>query len=197
MRGIGLFGGDTESDRPGFEMETELIEATGDYTTDQDYGNLSNCGSTAGTYTDVTLSSLTVDTSSAFCEQGGSAGLQGVETETPSMTNIEGICVLFAARANVAGKSVFTYTKIIDALSNEIEKMNSNLNHTAYICHTQSFDSPPTGSWDAMIAGLKVSVRSLNTNGANDAWAGFCVEVGKPTEFTEVTTQLIVINQVV
>ncbi len=184
VSGVLLSHSDTTADRPDTDVEIATLENTGDYATDQGYGDDGDCnqGVTTAVAADVSLDgSAQVDTSIYWCENAGDGDKQGVEMGTatfPVGKDPMVLSVRAVGSANIAAKTVQVSCVISDGSSTQ-DLGFANLAGISFVGFFQHFPTAPdTGAWTQTdLDALKISCDSFTTNGANDQWAAVIAEM--------------------
>jgi len=157
---------------------SERLDPDGDNES-ADYGDQATCGDGSGTFSDWILFGHAPLTTIWLCELGGEAG-----QETSTFENLSVLTTpkLVASRAlggsSILSKTVETHHRMIQGgLLAEQENVNLTYNDWRGY-HAMWPTAPDTGAWSAAkVNVLNVGIRSVDTNGANDKWAAYCLEV--------------------
>ena len=132
------------------------------------------------------------DATSFNCGPGGTAEREISTLVNVTVANVASIYVRARMRASLATKTVQTFTIERDGSGNEQEKANDNVtsdNWRTRVGHY--FDTDPNGDpWNqTRLDALRLGVRTLDTNGANDQWTAIFAEAwGMTTDPPPVAT---------
>lgn len=178
--GIALTHSNSEADRPGTNVDADLLPLSGNMAAEDEYGDDGDCTTDDATYTDAQLDgSDQVDTATYWC--GRAAGALKQMAETTTVTPAEelwlGLMWRGACAAFVGSKTADTYARIHDG-TNAAEKQNNNITSTDWTGRIHAFPTAPDGgAWTQTdIDNLKCGVRTVGTNDDNDFWAAMAPE---------------------
>lgn len=178
--GIMVCDSDSQSDRPGIDVEVERLDANADWGSEQDYGDENSCGATDAVYTDVTLSGDAESLGTHWCDSAAAIGNQMCEVENLALPthDIEGIVTASVSRSQSNSKVVATKHRISDG-STRLTKAVDNLPDTTWRGRRMAWADPPSGTWNARInatSDLKMGIRGDSGNSANDQHGAFVAE---------------------
>lgn len=180
LNGGVLCDSDSEADRPGTAVSGDRADTDDNYAGEDEYGDETTCDSADADHEDVDLDGADqVDTSIYWCAKGANAEKQMAEMTTASPTgDLLGIVVRGANRANAAAKTVETYYRIHDG-ANSQEQQNTNISVADWMGAIRVFEvAPDGGAWTSGdLASLKMGVRTIGTNTADENWAALIAEV--------------------
>lgn len=172
-----------EAARPDGGTDVEVLFPVGDDVS-ATWGD-ETCAGAGATYTkwDDWASGVTDDATTFNC---GITGLPGKEISrvtnpAPTVTGLFGVYVRARRRANVASKTVLSFTLIRDGSANEREVSNANVVATNWETKFhESFDiAPDAGAWtQTKLDDLRVGYRHPAGNGAHVQVTAMFVEAG-------------------
>lgn len=168
----------SQADRPGTDVECKRADGTSNWATEDEYGSHTDCTDTSASWINILLDgSDQINTASYWC-RGANNSKQMMEVSDLTFTGDPELVVPRAImRSNAAAKTVNVWFRAHDGSNIEeyIRNIASEDWHTVSAALTIA---PGGGRWqDFTFSGLKLGIRCVDTNGAQNHIAAYIAEV--------------------